>query len=172
MLLVVVSLLALICFGLAARVPDPQYQKPTTRFALWQQAPSSHCGTSSFTYFGHNDNLVPIADCNKLVLDLWKDNHFTYELSTWHNSTALADHFFVLATNGRCEFALKRLDGLDNTMLLGDQDIKDLVSGAVASSRDGDSFETVEGHMNCKTEPGNRGEVNFEWTLRTPGSIN
>lgn len=52
-----------------------------------------------------------------MFLDLWKDYHFTYELSNWENSTALADHFFVLATYGDCEFALKRLDGLNNIML-------------------------------------------------------
>lgn len=60
--------------------------------------------------------MVPIADCNNL-LATWGNDHFTYELSQWENSTALADHFFILATTGSCQFALKRLDGLDNTIL-------------------------------------------------------
>lgn len=60
--------------------------------------------------------MVPIADCNDL-LATWNQNHFTYELSHWENSTALADHFFVLGTNGSCQFALKRLDGLNNTIM-------------------------------------------------------
>lgn len=60
--------------------------------------------------------MVPIADCNNLVA-MWGYGHFTYELSHWENSTALTDHFFVLGTNGSCQFALKRLDGLDNTIL-------------------------------------------------------
>lgn len=60
--------------------------------------------------------MVPIADCNN-ILALWDQEHFTYELSQWVNSTALADHFFILETNGNCQFALKRLDGLDNTIM-------------------------------------------------------
>jgi len=50
--------------------------------------------------------------------------------------------------------------------------MKDVVSSSIASSRDGVAFETVEGQMNCDTDAGNKGEVNFEWTLRTPGSTN
>lgn len=50
--------------------------------------------------------------------------------------------------------------------------MKDVVQSAIASSSDGVNFETVEGQMNCDTDPGNGGEVNFEWTLRTPGSTN
>lgn len=60
--------------------------------------------------------MVPISDCNNL-LAAWDYGHFTYELSQWQNSTALADHFFVLAANGSCHFALKRVDGLDNTIM-------------------------------------------------------
>jgi hypothetical protein len=60
--------------------------------------------------------MVPIEDCNNL-LAAWDQGHFTYELSFWENSTALADHFFVLGINGSCQFALKRLDGLNNTLL-------------------------------------------------------
>lgn len=60
--------------------------------------------------------MVPAADCNKLLAE-WSSGHFTYELTRWEDSTALKDHFFILATNGSCEFALKRLDGLDNTIL-------------------------------------------------------
>lgn len=47
----------------------------------------------------------------------WKDYHYTYELSSWQNSTELADHFFILARYGDCEFALKRLDGINNMLL-------------------------------------------------------
>ncbi|POS69168.1 hypothetical protein DHEL01_v212436 [Diaporthe helianthi] len=172
MFLFFLFLWTMVSSSIVAGVPGPQYQKPTAKFALWELTASSHCGTSSFKYFGPNDKLVPVADCNKLLLDLWKDYHFTYELFNWENSTALADHFFVLATNGDCEFALKRLDGLDNIMLLGDQDIKEVVNSSIANSRDGVSFGTVEGQMNCDTDSPNSGEVNFEWTLRTPGSIN
>ena len=50
--------------------------------------------------------------------------------------------------------------------------MKDLVGSSIASSRDGVAFETVEGQMNCDSDVGNSGEVNFEWTLRAPGSIN
>lgn len=60
--------------------------------------------------------MVPIADCNNL-LAAWNHNHFAYELSLWENSTALTDHFFMLGTNGSCQFALKRLDGLNNTLM-------------------------------------------------------
>lgn len=60
--------------------------------------------------------MVPITDCNNLLAE-WSFGHFTYELSRWEDSTALKDHFFILATNGSCEFALKRLDGLNNTIL-------------------------------------------------------
>lgn len=60
--------------------------------------------------------MVPIADCNNL-LTWWGDVHFTYELTQWENSTGLADHFYVLTSNGSCQFALKRLDGLDNKIL-------------------------------------------------------
>lgn len=57
---------------------------------------------------------------------------------------------------------------------LGDQDIRDVVNSSIASSRDGATFETVEGQMICDTEPGYIGNsvVNLEWTLRTPGSVN
>lgn len=55
---------------------------------------------------------------------------------------------------------------------LGDQDMKDLVHTSIASSRDGVTFETVEGQMNCNSNVANNGESNFEWTIRTPGSVN
>lgn len=50
--------------------------------------------------------------------------------------------------------------------------MKDVVNSAIANSHKIVAFETVEGQMNCDTDAGNGGEVNFEWTLRTPGSIN
>jgi hypothetical protein len=50
--------------------------------------------------------------------------------------------------------------------------MKDVVGSSIASSHGGGVFETVEGQMNCNTDAGNEGEVNFEWTLRTPGSTN
>lgn len=50
--------------------------------------------------------------------------------------------------------------------------MKDLIHSAIASSRDGVAFETVEGQMNCDSDVANDGAINFEWTLRTPGSTN
>ncbi|KKY30594.1 hypothetical protein UCDDA912_g09452 [Diaporthe ampelina] len=120
---------------------------PTITYPVWETTASNHCGGSSFTYFGDKDKM-------------------------WENSTALADHFFVLATNGSCQFALKRLDGLDNTILLGDLDMTDVLRSSIASSRDSPAFETVEGQMNCGSDAGSDGEVNFERTLRDPGSTN
>ncbi|KAI3398767.1 hypothetical protein diail_8634, partial [Diaporthe ilicicola] len=55
---------------------------------------------------------------------------------------------------------------------LGDQDVKDLIHSSIASSGDGVTFETVEGQMKCNSDVANNGEINFEWTLRTPGSTN
>lgn len=60
--------------------------------------------------------MVPISNCNDL-LAFWDEIHFTYQLSHWENSTALADHFFILTASAQCEFALKRLDGLNNTIM-------------------------------------------------------
>ncbi|KAJ0124895.1 hypothetical protein J7T55_006238 [Diaporthe amygdali] len=169
MVLTISALLAMVCHGTAA--PDPQYQKPNDVVAVEESSASNQCRDSSFSYLGDTDKMVPIADCNNL-LALWDPGHFTYQLSCWENSTALADHFFVLAANGSCEFAIKSIDGLDNTIMLGDQDMKDLVHTSIASSRDGVTFETVEGQMNCNSDVANNGESNFEWTIRTPGSVN
>lgn len=49
MLLIAVYLLAMVCCGIAAPPLNPQYQKPTTSYALWELMPSYHCGTSTFT---------------------------------------------------------------------------------------------------------------------------
>ena len=48
----------------------------------------------------------------------------------------------------------------------------DVLRSSIASSRDSPAFETVEGQMNCGSDAGSDGEVNFERTLRDPGSTN
>ncbi|KAL1861625.1 hypothetical protein Daus18300_008741 [Diaporthe australafricana] len=169
MLLTILSLLMMACLGITAT--NPQYQKPTIADPIWDSTPSNQCGSSTFNYFGNKDNMVPVSDCN-LLLAYWDQGRFTYLLSGWEDSTALEDHFAVVVGKGKCEFALKRLDGLNNTIMLGGQDTKDLITSAILSSRNAVTFETVEGQMNCNSDVANDGAINIEWTLRTPGSTN
>lgn len=102
--------------GLAfAGTPNPQYQKPTIVNHSEDIDFSNRCGDSTFGLITPGEILID--DCAQLTASWHDQGNFTLQLSDWTNSTGLVDHFYTLGTYGSCQFAFKRTDGLNTTVL-------------------------------------------------------
>lgn len=77
--------------------------------------PDNQCSMSTFDGIGEGEILI--SDCEAILDALeGEDQGFILALSIWRDSTALEDHFWTYVTSGTCQFALKRVDGLNDTV--------------------------------------------------------
>lgn len=94
---------------------DPLYQTPGRVEQSNEVGPDpAQCQNSTLSVIGDGEILV--SDCEAILNDLKAGDDFILSLSLWQNSTALVDHFWTYVTAGSCQFALKRVDGLNNVV--------------------------------------------------------
>lgn len=95
---------------------DPLYATPgRVQQENYVEPDYTLCQGSTFGVIG--DGKILISDCQAILDDLEGRSGFDLRLTLWQNSTALEDHFWTYVTSGSCQFALKRVDGLNTTVL-------------------------------------------------------
>lgn len=95
---------------------DPLYSIPgRVQQENYVETDYTQCQGSTFDVIGDGDILI--SDCQAILDDLEGRSGFIMRLTLWQNSTGLEDHFWTYVTSGSCQFALKRVDGLDTTVL-------------------------------------------------------
>lgn len=101
-----------------AAAVDPLYMVPgrvEQSDSPGEQPDTPQCQDSTFRAFGADE--ICVADCQAIRDNLgarWLG--FMLTLRSWQDSTGRADHFWTYATAGSCQFALKRVDGLNTTV--------------------------------------------------------
>ncbi|KUI60688.1 hypothetical protein VP1G_07856 [Cytospora mali] len=165
--LFVAQLLVTFCLAATAQFQVPGiFQNNTVTDA------SKVCTNSDFNVTGSDD--IVVEDC-QAILKNWQNTYFTTDLYEWTNAT-VAKPDITLVTQGTCEIAVKRPAGftpVDDLVVIGDQDIKDLINESIELAKVGDSTKlgTVDGTMNCTTadDPSNTRNGTIDWTLRKAG---
>lgn len=97
-----------------ADAPGPLYQIPGQVSSEGGGGDSKQCEASTSAVIGGGEMLV--SDCEAILDDLEAGESFILALTWWRDSTALEDHFWVYVTSGSCQLALKRVDGLNDTV--------------------------------------------------------
>ncbi|ROW06433.1 hypothetical protein VMCG_04307 [Cytospora schulzeri] len=159
-----------------------EYQVPGIFKNLTTGEPSKTCSDSTFDVVG--GGVILARDCGKLIqrttseaiIQGWQGNSFSVEMYEWTNATdGMSD--IKLVNQGTCQLVIKRLGGysssLDDLLIIGDQDLKDLMNTSIELAKfgDGTKLHTVDGSMNCTTsmDPDNSQEGTIYWTLRKTG---